>query len=168
MDILNRIQAKDSAAKAQIALMSAGVVTGIIALIWISTLPARIGNTISLDGKNHAGEESKSGLSSIFGDAKNQLGSLSAWKDQLKAAEETAAPQDSALGALSSELQASSSIAESLPPTTPEEIPPTSALSEVTATPSVATATPEAAPSQEPVPPPKVILIGTSTAQKPQ
>ena len=41
MDLLTRLRSKSPLIRAQYALGTAGVVTGIIALVWISALPAR-------------------------------------------------------------------------------------------------------------------------------
>lgn len=164
MSFLKRIQEKDSAAKAQFSLLASGVVTGLIALVWVSTLPARIGNTISLDGKEHTEEQDSKGLGSIFGEAKNQLGSLADWKKQL---EEESSPQpDSAMGSLMNETQEENTPPPALdtlsPATTSEAV-----LPPVESAPTpVATSTSEAAPP-EPVPLPKMILIGTTTSPKP-
>lgn len=165
MSILKRIQEKDPIAKAQFSLLASGVVTGLIALVWVTTLPARIGNSISLDGKDYTKEQTEGGLGSIIGEAKNQLGSLADWKEQLE--EQSEPNPDSAMGSLMDEVPQ-----EDTPPlasdsllvgTTTETVSPPM---ELAPTPT-ATATPAVAPT-EPVPPPKMILIGTSTSQKPQ
>ncbi len=165
MNILKRIQEKDPVAKAQFSLLASGVVTGLIALVWMSTLPARIGNTISLDGKEHTEEQGSKGLGSIIGEAKNQLGSLSDWKKQLE--EEYSTQSDSAMDSLMNETQEENTPppardALSPAPTSEAVLPPVESASI-----PVATTTSEAAPP-EPVPPPKMILIGTTTNQKSQ
>jgi hypothetical protein len=159
MNIFKRIQEKSQIEKSNFSLIVSGLITGLVALVWISTLPARIGE-ISLDRKSDAHDESKKGISEIIGDAKNQLGSLSEWKNQLDTQGEVVSDSamdsvsndvpvenapDSALGSLSSgTTNASSSVlAESVPT-------PATTTSEVVS----------------PEPPPKMILIGTSTTQK--
>ncbi len=160
MSILKRIQEKDPTAKAQFTLLASGVITGLIALVWMTTLPARIGNTISLDGKDHPEEQNEGGLGSIIGEAKNQLGSLSEWKEQLD--EQVEPAPDTALGSLMDEVPTETT------PSSAVEVPPVS-----TTTPSVsvetpvATTTPDVVP-EVPAPPPKMILIGTSTNQSAQ
>jgi hypothetical protein len=176
MKILEHIQNKDSASKSRFSLMVAGVITGVIALVWVTTLPARIGEKISLDSKSEsekvAETEEKKDFGSIVGEAKNQLGSLMQWKEQLD--NKSAPSSDTALGSLSeggstaststelNQIQASSTAvanAASTTVTTPPTPPETAYVPEATTTPV----------TQEPpvvAPPPKVILIGTTTAQK--
>ncbi len=163
MSLLKRIQEKDPAAKAQFTLLASGVITGLIALVWITTLPARIGNTISLDGKDHTETQTEGGLGSIIGEAKNQLGSLSDWKEQL---EEQAEPvPDSAMGSLMDEVPT-----ENIPPVLDTPSPGTTTettSSPVESVPVSPTTTALDASSPEPTPPPKMILIGTTTSQRP-
>ena len=172
MGILRNVHEKDSAAKMQFSLLVSGVVTGLIALVWVSTLPARIGNTISLGKqeqeqalKESANRESEGGLGSLIGETKNQLGSLMEWKKKLE--NETAPEPDSAMNSFMDEIPT-----ENTAPTVLESFS-TTTTSEATSTPTepappLATTTPIEVVPVEPAPPPKIILIGTSTSQKPQ
>lgn len=172
MGIFRHVLEKDSAAKMQFSLLVSGVVTGLIALVWVSTLPARIGDTISLGKQEqeqsleeNANKESGGGLGSLIGETKNQLGSLMEWKEKLE--KETSPESDSAEGSILDEVptENTSSLAlESLSVATTSE----ATSTPIESAPSLATTTLTEVVPVEPAPPPKIILIGTSTSQNPQ
>lgn len=75
--MLERIRAKNADTKTQYALIGAGLVTSIIGLVWISTLPARFAEKINLspdEEKQDLFEES--GISDVVTDTKSQLGNI--------------------------------------------------------------------------------------------
>ncbi|QQR65385.1 hypothetical protein IPH92_02290 [Candidatus Kaiserbacteria bacterium] len=168
MGIFKRVQEKDPIAKTQFSLLAAGVMTGLIALVWVSTLPARIGDTISVDKQqraNEESEESEGGLNSLIGETKNQLGSLMEWKEKLES--ETSPESDPAEDSILDEVptENTSSLAlESLSVATTSE----ATSTPIESAPLLATSTPIEVVPVEPAPPPKIILIGTTTSQKPE
>lgn len=176
MSILDQLQAKDKQKKSQISVMIAGGITGVIALIWITTLPARLGERISLSDPSVEGEQSsesteKKGIGSFLSDTKSQLGSI--FQSNREAIQETkqALEETSSFDELSPQEQQA--------PTT-ESVPNDTLTSgEVSATSSVPSSpTPPADVSQPsttaPVPAsadveaPRVILIGTTTSHSPE
>ncbi|MCR4285419.1 MAG: hypothetical protein NUW00_00835 [Candidatus Kaiserbacteria bacterium] len=94
---LRRLHEKDSNTKAQYALIVATLVTGVIGLVWVSTLPARFENTVSLDGSVEEIERMKeSDFGSLIQDTKAQLGNIIGSVPL----EENSLDEDSALGSL--------------------------------------------------------------------
>lgn len=85
MGIFERLAAKNSDEKSQFSLIFAGVITGFVALIWISTIPAQMGNRISLNSSNsdtattENTQDKKGELSNFLNDAKTQLGNIVQW-----------------------------------------------------------------------------------------
>lgn len=94
-----RIRRNNNSTKAQYALITASVVTGVIALVWVSTLPARF-QTISIDSDvNDAPEQEANDIDSFIQDAKSQLGNI---VEGVKTQEESI-DDASALGSLGDE-----------------------------------------------------------------
>jgi hypothetical protein len=73
-----RIRRNNNSTKAQYALITASLVTGVIALIWVSTLPARFQNaSVDSDSKsNEVTTQQTDTIDSFIQDAKSQLGNI--------------------------------------------------------------------------------------------
>ncbi len=174
MRLLRQIHTKDSATKARISFAAAGVVTGIIALIWISALPARIAERtkLSQEASSQSQKDDMKDVKSAFSDVKTQLGNIASWKDikkedagvpaQTDGVSESNTNEDpvstetfgeSALGAMNLNTASDTPVnAEgSTAPVPRTEISPetNTAISNASTTPT-----------------PRVILIGTTTTQK--
>lgn len=81
MGILEYIHSTNKQKRAQFSVLVAGGITGVIALIWISTIPARMGDSIALNNLDADTEPSpeeveKKDIGSAISDTKSQLGSL--------------------------------------------------------------------------------------------
>ncbi len=99
--MLERIRAKNADTKTQYALIGAGLVTGIIGLVWISTLPARFAEKINLSPDEETQDLfEESGISGVVTDTKSQLGNIidSIPSDEAEAPREVEV--DGALGTL--------------------------------------------------------------------
>jgi len=88
MSLWRKLQSKSSGIKAQYAFGIAGVITGFIAIIWISTVPARFAEIAPLE--DMIAQEDTPDFQEIFNDSKSQLGnvidSLEALPNQLEEA----------------------------------------------------------------------------------
>ncbi len=161
MDFLERIQSKPSNVKTQYAFGVASAITVIIAIVWMSTIPARF-SEVSL--KQTDSKEEKANLGDLVNDTKNQLGNVIGSVENLS----DTPSEPTNMDAINMEAPATQEIVPSaiggggeivqraVPTTTPvqENIPPpTPTTTEVTA--PVVEDTPQN--------PPRVILIGTST-----
>jgi len=73
MSFLGNLQNKSKETKSQYAFGIASVVTGLIAIVWISTVPAQFAK---LNIKEATPEEKAPGLDSLISDTKSQLGSI--------------------------------------------------------------------------------------------
>jgi len=155
---LRRLHEKDSNTKAQYALIGAILVTGVIGLVWVSTLPARFQNTTVLEGSVEEIEHMKeSDFGSLIQDTKAQLGNIIGGVTQ----EEKTLDEDSALGSLGKdeilydEYRSSADVGTGWSGGTEDVVVPTS----TTGTASPATLEPKTVE-------PRIILIGTSTDKK--
>lgn len=155
---LRRLHEKDSNTKAQYALVGAILVTGVIGLVWVSTLPARFQNTASLGGSVEEIERIKeSDFGSLIKDTKAQLGNIIGSVPL----EENSLDEDSALGSLGKdeilydEYQSSSGVGTEWGSGTGDAVVSTTATSTATSS----TLEPKAVE-------PRIILIGTSTDKK--
>lgn len=175
MGLLERIQSKDRSAKSTIAIGISGGITALIALVWVTTLPAQMANTISLGGeeeKKISNEKEERGLDSFMSDAKSQLGNIiqSNSLDTQGASESevtTDVNSDTALGGLMHDSSASADV--SVPTPVDPILTDVQEISDVPDSPRVDSVTPDA--TQTTTTPqitsaPRVILIGTSTSQK--
>ncbi len=156
MSFLERIQSKPKAIKAQYAFISACIVTGLIGLVWVSTVPARFEELKPTVANQEAEEEVKT-FGEVFSDTKNQLGNINNWNGDPETDIEIEQQilEDSALGALDSEIEYQ---VEADTPTAPEALrmPQFESTTEVISEEKVSL----------PAPSPRVILIATSTSQK--
>jgi len=74
MSFFMRMQSKSSSTKAQFAFVTAGVITGIIAVIWVSTVPSRLREMAPTNiATDDTGNDS---FSKIITDSKEQLGNI--------------------------------------------------------------------------------------------
>ncbi len=156
MSLLRRIQEKNSDAKTWYALVGATVVTGLIALVWVSTLPARFSGVVSLDAKDTEAldmlEESTEEIGSVVSDTKSQLGNLiqGMREESQQLMEEENAARDTSVA---------------------DEITQPTTATERERVPVVEETVPAVEEKEEtvlPTPEPRVILIGTTTSQKSQ
>lgn len=69
MKILEYLQSRPRAVRAQYAALIAGIATGAIALVWVSTIPSRFAET-------PVPEREDDGLSELIADTKTQLGNV--------------------------------------------------------------------------------------------
>lgn len=156
MGFLSRIQEKNSDTKTWYAFFGATVVTGLIALVWVSTLPARFSGGISLDAKDTEAldmlDESTEEIGSVVSDTKSQLGNLI--QGMREESQQIMEGENTALDTMVTDEVAVPGMA-----TESESVP----------------FAPEPAPIVEkeeeaplPTPEPRVILIGTTTSQKSQ
>jgi hypothetical protein len=74
MDFLERIQSKPRGVKTRYAILTAGFITGAIALVWMSTIPARFAEVALNTSKE--GETEKPSLGELMNDTKSQLGNV--------------------------------------------------------------------------------------------
>ncbi|MCR4285645.1 MAG: hypothetical protein NUW00_01990 [Candidatus Kaiserbacteria bacterium] len=155
---LRRLHEKDSNTKAQYALIGAILVTGVIGLVWVSTLPARFQNTASLEGSAEEIERLKeSDFGSLLRDTKAQLGNIIGSVPS----EENLLDENSALGSLGKdeilydEYRSSANVGTEWGSGTEDTVVPVSTMG---------TATP--ATSEPKTVEPRIILIGTSTDKK--
>ncbi len=95
-----RARRNDNSTKAQYAFVSASIVTGIIALVWITTVPAQFQSVVSKDVSDEEVQVKAGGdLDSFIDEAKNQLGNVvNSVKDEGEKLDDT-----SALGSLGNE-----------------------------------------------------------------
>ena len=150
MDFWSHIESKSSGVKAQYSFLIAGLVTGIIGMVWVSTLPARFSK---LGEQEESLVEDSPGLGEILTDTKAQLGNIIETTKETVAEESFNTDSLDSLGE-SSFHEDSTEVNTTQVPT--EEVP-------VVMSPSVATTTPEATPETKS---PKMILIGTSTSKQ--
>lgn len=155
---LRRLHEKDSNTKAQYALIGAMLVTGVIGLVWASTVPARFQNTASLEGSAEEIERMKqSDFGSLIRDTKEQLGNIIGSVPS----EESLLDENSALGSLGKdeilydEYRSSTGTGTGWDSGTNDVIVPIPATSTATST-----------ALETKVTKPRVILIGTSTDKK--
>jgi hypothetical protein len=83
MRLLREIQSKPSDAKARYAAVGASVVTGLIALIWVTTLPSRFASVTPAEGEvsdTRGTEEFKE----LFDETKAQLGNVINWQEAIE------------------------------------------------------------------------------------
>lgn len=73
MNLWDHLESKSSSVKSQYAFGVASVVTILIAVVWVSTLPARFAQKSPLEVTT---EEEEKGFSELFSDTKNQLGNI--------------------------------------------------------------------------------------------
>ncbi len=171
MRILEHIQTRDRQKKSHYSVVIAGGITGIIALVWITTLPARLGETISLNDTSEGFEQptqvtEKKGIGSFFSDTRSQLGNIfQSNKEAMQEAKQTL-KENSSFDELSPQKQ-QASITNSVSDETltsgeanaTSRDPLTSTSSESVSPSSTTTPT----PSSTGVDVPRIILIGTTT-----
>jgi cytoskeletal protein RodZ len=166
MSFFSKLQSKSSATKTRFALAVASGATGILAIIWLSTLPARFAETTP-----QVSNESDTGLQDFFSETKNQLGNV---LDSVKSVDGETSPQETSnLNSLNMNSDTNTAA-----PATPSEPVSNVGIDNTAAEPAPAPASPPAAstsaPEQKPAEnepknetppsPPKVILIGTTTS----
>ncbi len=88
MSFLKNLQSKSSSTKAQYALAISGVVTGFIAIVWVSTLPAHFSE---MTGTEIVQKEESESFLEVFNDAKSQLGNVIDWNEDTQSIDD--APQ---------------------------------------------------------------------------
>jgi hypothetical protein len=152
MDFWSRIQTKSSSVKTQYSFLIAGLVTGIIGMVWVSTLPARFSQMAASNETNSEESEDSLGLNDLFNDTKSQLGNII---DTTKESIEEVQPTTN-LDSLGTPSVTENEVREN-------SIPARTSTEPVAVTEEIATTTPE--PSYE-AKAPKMILIGTTTSQK--
>lgn len=167
MSLLGRIRTKSKEERAWYSFLVASITTGIIAIVWVTTIPARFTPHVLTLTEKQEKEDTPSGVSSIFDSVKNQFANTIA--SQKKEVDTTAGEEvqlesegdnvssDSAL----SNLALSPSLSTSSPATTTDP----SINTEVVSTQHI-TATTSAVETVVTPPPPRIILIGTTTFQK--
>ncbi len=172
MRILEHIQTRDRQKKSHYSVAIAGGITGIIALVWITTLPARLGEKISLSDTSEGFEQStqtteEKGIGSFFSDTKSQLGSIfQSNKKAMQEAKQTL-KENSSFDDLSPQDQ-QASVIDRVPDETltsgetnaTSSVPLNSTSSENVSPSSTTTPTPSATS----VDVPRIILIGTTTS----
>ncbi|MFZ2253081.1 MAG: hypothetical protein WAW13_02800 [Minisyncoccia bacterium] len=151
MDFWSHIESKSSGVKAQYSFLIATFVTGIIGMVWVSTLPARFS---SLSEPEELSAEDSPGLSELFSDTKSQLGNIIETTKETVVEESFNTESLDNLGEPS--LREDDAEVNTMQASTTGE-------ASVVVSPSVATTTPEANPEAKS---PKMILIGTTTSQK--
>ena len=167
MSLLGRIRTKPKEERVRYSFLVASITTGIIAMVWMTTIPARFTtHAITLTHKQEK-KDTPSGVSSIFDSVKDQFANTIASQEKkvdTTASEEVHAESggdnvssDSAL----TNLASSPSLSTSSPATTTD----TSINTEVVSTQDI-TATTSAVETVMTPPPPRIILIGTTTFQK--
>lgn len=170
MSLLGRIRTKPKEERAWYSFLVASIMTGIIAMVWMTTIPARFTThvlTLTQKQEKPDKKDTPSGVSSIFDSVKDQFANTVA--SQKKEVDTTAGEEvqagsggdnvssDSAL----TNLASSPSLSTSSPATTTD----TSINTEVVSTQHI-TATTSAVETVVTPPPPRIILIGTTTFQK--
>lgn len=147
MAFLKHIQRKSSTVKAQYAFGAATVVTGLIGVIWVSTLPAKF-STISVATPSVEGTDE---LNGFLTNTKDQLGSI------VEAVNETGETRDKQPTTNLDMLGVAEVPENTVTATTiiPDQLAPPQTI-ESTTTPAVSPKSTE----------PTFILIGTSTSQK--
>ncbi len=103
MSLLTRIQAKSKNVKTQYAFFGACAITGMIGIVWVSTLPARFTEVKPVEVAGETESVNTNDFGEILSETKNQLGNIIDWNTE-KAPSEAILPEDSALGALNDEL----------------------------------------------------------------
>lgn len=168
MSLLEHIRTKPKEERTRYAFLVASIVTGIIAMVWITTIPARFTThvqTLTQKQENKEKKDTSSGEPSVFDSFKDQFANTIA--SQKNEVDETTgdgvqsgsnnASSDSAL----TNLAPSPSLSTSSPATTTDS----SINTEVVSTQPI-TATTSTAETVVTPPPPRIILIGTTTFQK--
>jgi hypothetical protein len=150
---LERLRGKDSSTKAQIALISALCVTGVIALVWMTTLPARFDSmALTEDESIQETKNSITAVGSFLETTRSQIGNLI---EGAAPEEEVVLDEDTALGSLDNDMRLYDRY-EPYESASDTEVPTESLQKEVA--PKV---------KREPeTPTSRVILIGTSTPRK--
>ncbi len=144
MSFLKHIQAKPKEVKVRYAFLGSCVITGMIGVVWASTLPARFTEMKPVEMAEETESTDTNDFGEILSETKNQLGNIIDWNTE-ETPTEAALPEDSALGALNEE------------PSTPPEpervetVSPQETFEEKTSITN---------------PSPRVILIATTTDQK--
>ena len=152
MDFWARIQSKPSSVKTQYSFLVAGLVTGVITMVWVSTLPARFSQMAVSNEINSEDSEDSLGFSDLLNNTKSQLGNIIDTTKESIAEDSLTTESLDSLGAPSlSEGNVENEI-----------VAPTSTTSVATVE-SVATTSSETSPEAKA---PKMILIGTTTSQK--
>ncbi len=76
MKFLKNVQSKSSVVKTHYALGISGAVTGIIALIWLSTIPAQFAALTPPQNQDMNEDQDIGSFDSLLNDAKDQLGNV--------------------------------------------------------------------------------------------
>ncbi len=155
MSFLKRVQSQSSSVKAQYAFVGAGLITGVIGIVWVSTIPARFAD---ISGENIVEEEKEtSGIIEVLEKTKKQVANSINWNTETEEEKEVTLSPDTALGALTIESAPQAT-------TTPEKavVAAPHTQEKVVAT----TSTPPSTNEEEKTPQSKVILIATTTSQK--
>jgi hypothetical protein len=81
MSFLRDLQSKSQTAKANYAFAFASVITGLIVIVWISTIPARFSNMKGNENRenNDTQQEGVQAGTEFFDTAKSQLGNIIDW-----------------------------------------------------------------------------------------
>lgn len=159
MSFLKRIQSKSSAMKAQYAFGISGLVTGIIAMVWMSTIPAQFAAITPPEAENVAEEDGQS-FAELLNGAQDQLGNVI----------EAAKPPEEiqALTGETANLDSLNMYEAPAPDTTLETPAPNYAAPGIVESPS--NAVPDVVmreePKETPQTGPKIILIGTTTSSQ--
>lgn len=152
MDFWSRIQSKSSGVKTQYAFLVAGLVTGIIGVVWVSTLPARFSQMTASSETSLEDSEDSLGFDDLINDTKSQLGSII---DTTKEGLEENVQPTTNLDSLGAPSVSEEEVSES-------GIPASTSTEPVAIIEPVATTT----ETQEESKAPRMILIGTTTSQK--
>ena len=149
MTFLKHIQAQSSAKKAQYAFGVSTLVTGIIGMIWLSTLPAKFAD-ISISPPPIEGTEE---MGNFLNDTKEQLGSV------IDAVNETeGVVEEEQVPATNLDMLETPAVSDTV--TSFES---TTSPLQITPPPSIPATTTESIPKPEAL---QYIVIGTTTAQK--
>ena len=81
MKLLEHIKSKPSDVKAQYSALVAGIVTGAIAVVWVSTLPSRFAE---IEAPSTDTRDSMDKLGELIGDTKEQLGNVVGTSEAVK------------------------------------------------------------------------------------
>lgn len=84
MEIFKRLQSKSSNSKAQYAFFTALSITFVVAFIWSTTLPARLASISEGLVEDGPVDDSSQTFSEIFNEAKNQVGAIADWDEDLE------------------------------------------------------------------------------------
>ncbi len=165
MSLLGRIRTKPKEVRVRYSFLVASITTGIIAMVWMTTIPARF--TVNTLTQKQEKKDTPSGVSSIFDSIKDQfantiesqkkLADTTAGEEKQEGSEGDNVSSDSAL----TNLTSSPSLSTSSPATTTD----TSINTEVVSTQHI-TATTSAVETVVTPSLPRIILIGTTTFQK--